>query len=293
MRLLLRLILICFFALPYGQAQEVVRTIAVTVDDGPLTRFFQHPSAWHRQQVVGGLIEALTAHAAPATLFVIGEKVDGNEEAIALLQDWLDAGVEPGNHTYSHVSFERRQTLQFLDDIDRLQELLVPLARAAGHRVRYFRAPYLQDGRTAARQTALARHLERRGLRNAPVTIALEDWRFNDAYEAAERADEWEERYEIGHAYFRHAVETVGYFERLAEQLEGRPVAHVLLVHANTINRDYLGPILEHLTERGYRFVTLDEAYTDPIYSRPVPPTDAGSSLISRLAWAAGILASP
>ena len=40
----------------------------------------------------------------------------------------------------------------------------------------------------------------------------------------------------------------------------------MLLLHANRVNRDYLGQILAMLKAEGYRFVSLDEAYRDPIY---------------------------
>lgn len=292
--MLSRLALCCLIPIllaPLATAQPASRTVAVTIDDGPITRFFAHPSQWHRQQVVDGMLDALAAHGAPATLFAIGEKVDGNPEGQALLAHWLAAGVEVGNHTHRHLSLARIPTRDFLADIDRASGVLRPLLAHAGAPMRYFRAPYLQDGATAASRAALLRHLDREGMRNAPVTIALEDWRFNDDYEAAERAEDWAARYEIGQAYLRHAAETIAQFDELGRLVAGRDVAHVLLVHANTINRDYLGPIMDVLAARGFAFVSLEDALRDPLYRREAPPSDEGGSLLTRLARQDGILA--
>jgi peptidoglycan/xylan/chitin deacetylase (PgdA/CDA1 family) len=273
--------------LPAGAVAQ--RHVAVTIDDGPVTRFFAHPSDWHRQHIVEGLLGALSRHRAPATVFVIGEDLEAHPQAVGLLRLWLEHGAEIGNHSYAHRPFDRLATPAFLDDIDRAGRLLEALLAPAGRSIRYFRAPFLQDGRTAGRQIALARHLDRRGLRNAPATITLEDWRFNEAYEAAERAEDWAARFEVGQAYLRHAEETIDHFDALALAVVGRSIAHVLLVHANTINRDYLDEVLALLARRDFSFVSLDQVYRDPVYDRPVPPAADGGSLLTRLARADGV----
>ena len=46
----------------------------------------------------------------------------------------------------------------------------------------------------------------------------------------------------------------------------GREPAQVLLLHANTLNRDYYPRIHALYRARGYRFVSLGEALADPVY---------------------------
>ncbi len=280
--MLLRCLLLLIVALP-AAAQSVEKRIAVTLDDGPVTRFFAHPSPEHRAGIVDGLAGALDAHGAPATLFAIGHQLDGNPEGVALLRRWLAAGVGVGNHTVRHRALDAVPTPDFLADVDRASAMLEPLLAEYGQRLRHFRAPYLLDGGTAAKQGALLRHLDRRGLANAPATFAVEDWRFNADYEATENEAR---RREIGAAYLRHVEAVIGDYEALGREVAGREVAHVLLLHANTINRDYLGAVLSELVGRGYQFVTLGEALRDPVYREPVPPSVEGGSLLARLAAA-------
>jgi hypothetical protein len=43
----------------------------------------------------------------------------------------------------------------------------------------------------------------------------------------------------------------------------------ILLLHASSLNAENLGRLLDSLGEKGYRFVSLDEALRDPAFSRP------------------------
>ena len=45
-----------------------------------------------------------------------------------------------------------------------------------------------------------------------------------------------------------------------------RPIPQILLIHANSINADFLGKLLSELKNRGYSFITLDEALKDNAY---------------------------
>ncbi len=47
-----------------------------------------------------------------------------------------------------------------------------------------------------------------------------------------------------------------------------RPIPHVLLLHANELNADRLDDLVDLLEARGYRFGTLKEVLTDPVYDR-------------------------
>ena len=54
--------------------------------------------------------------------------------------------------------------------------------------------------------------------------------------------------------------------ERISLQIFGREITQTLLLHANDVNADYLEEMLRRFAGRGYRFVTLDEAMSDPAY---------------------------
>lgn len=45
-----------------------------------------------------------------------------------------------------------------------------------------------------------------------------------------------------------------------AKKVEGQPVKHILLIHANLINSLCLADIIEMYRSNGYKFITLQEA---------------------------------
>lgn len=241
------------------------KQIAITFDDAPVVRFYTHPSQWHRKVVIDSLTGALQRFGAPATIFVVGSQVQ-DPEGQELLRYWLDKGVQMGNHTMTHRSFNELTFEEGAAEIARTSDVLTPIARAYDRPVRYFRFPFLAEGVTISQKQAWLDYLRSMGLHNARVTISNEDWKFDAAYSEAELAEDWPRRYEIGQAYLQHIRESITFWDSVGQDLAGRNIRHVLLLHANRINRDYLGQILAELRHQGYAFISLDEAYTDPIY---------------------------
>ena len=58
------------------------------------------------------------------------------------------------------------------------------------------------------------------------------------------------------------------------------------MVHANLINADTFDKVLQMMQQRGYSFISMDEALKDPAYSRPdIFDGKVGVTWLSR--WAA------
>ncbi|MGH7546440.1 MAG: hypothetical protein ACREKI_09685 [Gemmatimonadota bacterium] len=138
-----------------------------------------------------------------------------------------------------------------------------------GRDVRYFRFPYLHRGRTPEHKAAAKRFLADLGYEAASVSVDNSEWVLARAYAAAsERADR-AAMAQIARLYVRHVLEAVAHYRAVARTKVGRDVRHVLLLHANALAADHLGELLNALAEDGARFITLEEALRDPVYSRP------------------------
>lgn len=246
-------------------AQQPTREIAITLDDVPLVGYYTYPDDWQRHQAVDSMTAALARHDAPFTVFAIGQDV-ATPQGAALLDRWLAAGARLGNHTFTHRNMGELPVAEGVADIERAGDLLRPIADAHGLPLRFFRFPFLAEGVTLEQKQAYARALDRLGLYNARVTVSNDDWAYNERYRQAELEERWEDRYEIGQAYVAHILESVRYWDAVGRELTGRNVRHVLLLHANRVNRDYLGTILDSLAADGYAFVGLERAYADPVY---------------------------
>jgi peptidoglycan-N-acetylglucosamine deacetylase len=80
------------------------REVAVTFDDLPAA-----PGNARVTEINKKLVESLTRHMIPAIGFVNKSRLYARGETdarIELLQMWLDAGLELGNHTFSHIQID-------------------------------------------------------------------------------------------------------------------------------------------------------------------------------------------
>lgn len=64
-------------------------------------------------------------------------------------------------------------------------------------------------------------------------------------------------------------LDAVRHFRAAARAKMGREVDHILLLHANALNADHLGALLDALKKDGAEFVSVDAALKDEVYRRP------------------------
>jgi peptidoglycan/xylan/chitin deacetylase (PgdA/CDA1 family) len=240
------------------------RQMAVTVDDLPVSLT---TSQAEQIRITEALVEVLRRHSVPAIGFVNESKleVDGKVDParVALLERWLEAGFELGNHGYQHLDLNKVDPESWIEDILRGERVLRPLLGKRGMVPRFFRHPYLHTGRSLEIKRRTTDYLGAHGYRVAPVSVDNQEYRFGRPYAEAESPAE---RQRIGEAYVEYMDQIVRYYEQQAEVIVGRPIPHVLLIHAYALNADRLGDLLKRLEERGYEFVSLEEALTHPAY---------------------------
>jgi peptidoglycan/xylan/chitin deacetylase (PgdA/CDA1 family) len=278
MRLPSLLVFCAFLWFPWllAHAEEPDRRIAVTIDDLPWARLdaITPPDlqARHRR-----LIAALKQADVPVVGFVNENKleVDGrvSPQRLGMLGDWLDAGHELGNHTYSHADINEVGIAGFEKEILDGERQLRPLLASRGTAPRWFRHPYLRAGRTAEDKAAVAAFLDGHGYRIAPVTVDNGEWVWAFAYanvmntqpDTPDR-EALLSRLRLG--YVPYMLNKLDYYETQSRQLLGYALPQVWLMHANELNADAFVELIAATRRRGYRFITLDEALQDPAYMR-------------------------
>jgi len=268
------------------------KQMAVTIDDLPVASI-RKDLATHRD-ITDRLLETLSRAGLPAIGFVNENKLltDGklDPERIALLERWLDAGLELGNHSYSHPDLHRVGLEDFKADVLRGETVLRQLLLRRGARPRYFRHPFLHTGRDLETKRALEEFLREIGYNVAPVTINNSEWMFALAYDRAHDRGDRGLKQKISRTYVEYMDEELTYYEMRAEKLFGRPIRHVLLLHANRLNADHLGALLDRFRSAGYTFTSLDAALEDPAYGFEDRYTGReGMSWIHRWACACGV----
>lgn len=278
-----------------AHAVEPDRRIALTIDDLPWQRLGERAEPELGTQHAR-LIVALRQANVPVVGFVNEGKleVDGQVQParVQMLRDWLDAGFELGNHTFSHVSLHAVDLDTYEQDILRGEVVLRPLLAERGQTLRWFRHPYLQAGRSPEVRAQLANFLHQHDYRIAPVTVDNAEWIWAFAYdqvrdtEADPVAHEARLR-QLRRGYVPYMLNKLDYYEQRSQQLLGRLPAQVWLMHANALNADTIEELIAATRRRGYRFITLETAMEDPAYQRPEGYNGgAGISWIQRWAMA-------
>lgn len=266
---------------------EADRTLVITIDDLPVIA--KNRTLAHQQYVTKGILDALEDKKVPAIGFVNEKKLetDGkvDPQKIQLLRNWLAAGLELGNHTYSHPDYHRVGPVAFEKDIVMGERITKELLAEEGKELRYFRHPFLHTGNTEAKKQRLEKYLEQRHYTVAPVTMDNSEWIYARAYDNALEKNDQELMKKIGASYIQYMEDKAAHYEKKSLELFGREIPQILLIHANTINADYLSALLEMFEKRTYRFIGLEEALKDEAFqSNSTYIGNGGISWIDR--WA-------
>jgi len=245
-------------------------SVALTFDDLPAAGSL--PAGQNRTKIATALAVELKANHLEGTYgFVNAVKLENDPDAQQALRIWVDAGMNVGNHTWSHISLTDNTAEAFEREIA-LDE--PALAQFAGERDwHWFRYPFLWEGETLEKRRAVRAWLKGRGYRTAQVTLDFEDYAWNDAYARCSanpgaatinaEAIAW-----LRQSYLENAAEYI----RLGREEErialGHEIPNVMLLHATAFTTLMLPDLLDLLRKEGFRFAALDKVEQDPAYAQ-------------------------
>jgi len=219
----------------------------------------------------------------------LGKDGKTDEDKTALLRMWLDAGHELGSEGYAHPNLFKTPLEDYKRDVLRGDELTSQLTRGRGTHLRYFSYPYLNVGPDRGTKEAFEKFLAARGQQIHKVTIDNWDWIYGRVYMDARRAEDEAKMKRVADEYVEYMERTFAFYEELSRDTLGYEPPQVLMLTANGLNCAKTGDLLAMLERRGYEFVTLEEAMSDPAYRQPDGYTgEWGISWLQRWAMAKG-----
>jgi len=241
--------------------------MSITMDDLPVAPGSVR-SLEAAQKITRDILATFQEYRVPAIGFVNENRLEINGEVdparVALLEQWLEAGFELGNHGYAHLDLHRVDVDAWEQDIVRGARVLGPLLAEHDQTPRFFRHPFLHTGTSIAIRDRTSEFMKDHGYRVAPVTIDNQEWMFGFAY--AEAATDAEKK-RIAEAYLQYMKSVVEFYEEQARVIVGEEIPQILLVHAYALNGNVLGELLGWLRDRDYRFISLEEALEHPAYA--------------------------
>ena len=272
----LSLMLLAVLFVPLSNAQDIDvhgaargearRAVALTFDDLP--EAFSRDIATMKRNTTE-LLRTLKLHRAPVIGFVNEGKlhVPGELDArTEVLKQWVDAGMTLGNHGFSHLRLLTTPLLKYEEDVIKGEVITRRLMSGRQPYQLYFRHPYTSTGPTREVKAAFENFLREHGYKVAPFTIENSDYIFNQIYSDARRNNDTALMERLRKTYLEYNDGQFEFIERLSNEMFGREISQILLIHANDINADCLDDMLKRLEARGYGFVSLDQALEDKAY---------------------------
>ena len=262
---LLLCLVVSAFLIPRGAPAQQTKEVSITVDDLP--RHGDLPPGMTRLDIAKSIIVTLRAKGVPPVYgFVNAKRAEGDATKDDVLQAWVDSENLLGNHTHDHMDLTANTAEQFEANISANEPVLQGLMGPKNWH--WFRYPFLHEGDTLEKRRAVRRYLAERGYRVAQVTLDFEDYAWNNPYARCAAKQDAASIAWLKSSYLQTATEYTDLGEKLAEEVYGRPIKHVLLLHIGAFDSIMLPDLLDLLGKQGFRFVTLEEAESDPAYQK-------------------------
>lgn len=244
--------------------------IAFTWDDLPAHSAL--PQGETRVEIGHKLIDAMkAAHMPPVYGFVNGVQIEREPASEPMLKDWRDAGFLLGNHTWSHMNLNTNSLADWEADLLKNEPVLKQYA--AGINWRWLRYPYLAEGDTPEKRTATRNFLAAQGYRIAAVTMSFGDYMWNEPYARCVAMNDKSAIVQLESSYLEAASTDADFRRAMAKALYGHDIPYVLLMHVGAFDARMLPRLLQLYRDKGFTFITLEEAENDPFYAGDIDPS--------------------
>ena len=253
--IILTLLLAVMVLVTFAQKQ-----VTITMDDLP------NYSVHDPENKLLHLVDSLQL---PFCILINGRMMFENDSVMAQnsMAEWGKRNyVTIGNHTFTHPWYSESVFENFTQEIGKNQKVIAAYIPIGKKEPKFFKFPFNDLGKDSLQNTRIKQWLGDNGYVIAPYTVESEDYIFNTIYEYYLKNNEPAKADSIGRLYVTKTMEFFTYFEGLSEQMFNRPISQIYQSHDNILNTLYLPEILKQLKERGYTFISLQEALTDPAY---------------------------
>lgn len=257
---------------------------ALTFDDLPLNGTLAPDMT--RVGIVKDVLAVLKKHGVPQVYgFVNAKRFENNRDGAQALQVWVDGRQRVGSHSYSHFDLSAVTSEAFLLDVRQNEPVLQLLS--TGDEWRWFRYPYLHEGDTLEKRHAVRTGLRDAGYQIAQVTIDWEDYLWNSAYARCFAKHDAKSLAWLRSSYLEIASAYIDADRQMAQLAFGRKISHVVLLHLGAFSAPILPDLLDLLSKKGFRLVTLEEAQKDAAYAAdPDAALKRGGTLLEQ--WVEG-----
>jgi peptidoglycan-N-acetylglucosamine deacetylase len=237
--------------------------MAVTFDDLPVHGAL--PPGMTRLEIAQSILVTLKREKMPPVYgFINGGRGEEDPSSLSVLKAWRGAGQPLGNHTWAHLDLNKESPEEFEAEVSRNEPLLKELmGKGDWHWLRY---PYLHEGDTVEKRRAVRAWLFAHDYKIAEVNVDFEDYLWNEPYARCVAKHDEASIAKLHDSYLAVADQYYGEFRQLSRLVYGRDVKYVLLMHVGAFDARMLPELLKLYRSKGVRFISLQDAMSDPAY---------------------------
>lgn len=232
------------------------KEIAITLDDAPRPDSKLFTGEERTQKLIESLKKVNVTN---VLLFV--KTINLTEKSKKRLEAYTAAGFYLGNHSHSHFSAHRKDVKTYLADITLAHNQL----KRYKNFISFYRYPFLHEGSNRKIRSQIRDHLSSMGYRNGYVTVDNYDWYMDKLLQKALAEGKPVNYTALQKAYIAILWEAISFYDEMAKKAIGRSPKHVLLLHENDIAALYIGELVKHIRAQGWKIISPQEAYEDPI----------------------------
>lgn len=219
------------------------------------------------------LIEKLNKYKVPAIGFVQGsltsdEDKNLNEKA-EIVRLWRDASLEVGIGNYEHIWFYDTPFDEYAEGVEKNAEITNKILSEKNERVEFFSYPYLNTGKTVEDHERFEAWLSARNLTSVKYTIDNQEWMYSAVYDLARNANDSGKMIEIQLEFLKYMSEMFDHYEQYSQEMFGGDINQTLVLTPSRLVADSADELFQMLKNRGYEFVSMEEAQSDTAYQTP------------------------
>lgn len=229
------------------------------------------------------LVATLKSTKSPAIgIFVNPCKIGNEVNIIQALKIYTDASAVVGNHTCTHPDLNKIDTDLFISDAEKADQMLATIIKKD---LRLFRFPYLHEGKDIKSRDHFRSWMLQKNYRNGYVTVDTDDWLVTARIREAEKLNHKIDPSVLIPILVDHIIGAIKYYDDLAIKTIGRSPKHVILLHEIDGTVLALSDIIKAIQKKGWNIISIQEAYSDKIYSEHPSNTFSNNGLVAQLAF--------
>lgn len=237
-------------------SSAIGKEISISFDDAPRSNSAYFSGEERTKRLIEGLKRAGVARAA---FYLNPARMDA--KGIERVKAYGEAGHLLGNHTFDHPALDKIGPKKYIESILKAHEQIKNLKNFKP----WFRYTFLGRGKTKAIRDQVYRALDENGYHDAYITVDNFDWYMDVLFEKAIESKKKIDFELLGKTYLEALYDSVVFYDELAKNVLGRSPKHIILLHENDLAALYIDQFVEHLKKNGWKIISPEESYDDPI----------------------------